>query len=110
MSVSGKILSHNIQVKRPTITGSVSSGQFLLKSQCSLSSITSQIKSIESQMRANIIKIHCKHVENGQTIIMAKLNLKLRTEMSKRGGRRFQVSQEQTRTFPELKEPGSPGH
>lgn len=63
MSVSGKILSYNMQVKRPITTSSVSLGQFLLKSQCSLTPITSpNHRRRKTQTRANMITIHCIHV------------------------------------------------
>lgn len=56
MSVSGKILSHNMQVKRPITMRSASLGQFLLKSQCSLTPTTSpEHGRRKSQTRANKI-------------------------------------------------------
>lgn len=75
MSVSGKILSHNMQVKRPITIRSASLGQFLLKSQCSLTPTTSpEHGRRKSEQDPNIAYTH----KTAKTITTkkAKLNLK----------------------------------
>lgn len=79
MSVSGKILSHNMQVKGPIIMRSASLGQFLLKSQCSLTpTISPNPGRRKSQTRANkILTIAYMHkTAKKVTTKKAKLNLK----------------------------------